>query len=180
MSADSQRDLLLEGSGRDHVFVPGGVNWRRTDFDRKRKGGALAFQWRPSDDTEIYAQVVTAKYDLAWRAFHGYTGAGEARRHLQLERGPELLRPVVGRRRRPADRTNRIIPMPGTTFDYDQNGRFIRGAIRLGGWRGTPDDETRRCTSPGISSPPATATTSSIRRPPTGRRASSISSPTTS
>src|SRR5690554_5548231 len=79
VSADSQRDLLLEGSGRDHVFVPGGVNWRRTDFDRKRKGGALAFQWRSSDDTEIYAQVVAAKYGLAWREhFMEYTGAGEA------------------------------------------------------------------------------------------------------
>ena len=53
VSSDSQRDLLLEGSGRDQVFVPGGVNWRRTDFDRKRQGGAFAFQWRPNDDTEI-------------------------------------------------------------------------------------------------------------------------------
>ena len=49
VSSDSQRDLLLEGSGRDHVFVPGGVNWRRTDFDRKRQGGAFAFQLSSPD-----------------------------------------------------------------------------------------------------------------------------------
>src|SRR5690606_7583103 len=39
-----------------------------------------------------------------------------------------------------ADRTNRLIPMPGTQFEYDENGRFLRGSIRLGGWRGMPDD----------------------------------------
>ncbi|TWT19531.1 TonB-dependent receptor [Luteimonas sp. YD-1] len=143
VSADSQRDLLLEGSGRDHVFVPGGVNWRRTDFDRKRKGGALAFQWRPSDDTEIYAQVVTAKYDLAWREhFMEYTGAGEANDTSNWNGDPNYYDQSWDGGDGLADRTNRIIPMPGTTFDYDQNGRFIRGAIRLGGWRGSPDDET--------------------------------------
>lgn len=47
---------LLEGTSFDKVYAPGGVNWRQLDFERKRNGVAGAFQWRPSDDTEIYVQ----------------------------------------------------------------------------------------------------------------------------
>src|SRR5690606_2282745 len=67
MPNEGQRDDLLAGTDFDHVFVPGGVNWRRTDFERKRQGGALVFQWRPSDDTEITTQVISTKYDMNWR-----------------------------------------------------------------------------------------------------------------
>src|SRR5690606_34947300 len=66
-SAESQRESLLAGTDFDQVFVPGGVNWRRTDFERKRQGGAFAFQWRPNQDTEVYTQFITSKYDLTWR-----------------------------------------------------------------------------------------------------------------
>src|SRR5690606_31536577 len=152
VSSDSQRDLLLEGSGRDHVFVPGGVNWRRTDFDRKRQGGALAFQWKPSDDTELYAQVITAKYDLAWREhFMEYAGAGEANDTSNWTGDPEYFDQTWDGGAGLADRTNRLIPMPGTRFEYDENGRFLRGSIRLGGWRGQPgDDSNGMYQGPGI------------------------------
>ncbi|RRN80475.1 TonB-dependent receptor [Pseudoxanthomonas sp. SGD-10] len=141
--SDSQRDLLLEGTDRDHVFVPGGVNWRRTDFDRKRQGGALVFQWRPSDDTEITTQVITSKYDMAWREHYmEYAGAGEANDTSNWTGDPNHYGNAYDGGDGLADRTNRLIPMPGTRFLYDANGRFLKGAIRLGGWRGTPDDET--------------------------------------
>jgi TonB-dependent receptor len=152
VSSDSQRDLLLEGTDRDHVFVPGGVNWRRTDFDRKRQGGAFAFQWRPSDDTEIFAQVITSKYDMTWREhFMEYAGAGEANNTANWTGDPNYYDQTWDGGNGLADRTNRLIPMPGTRFLYDENGRFLSGAIRLGGWRGQPgDDSNGMYQGPGI------------------------------
>ncbi|MDH5831110.1 TonB-dependent receptor [Luteimonas sp. M1R5S18] len=152
VSSDSQRDLLLEGSGRDQVFVPGGVNWRRTDFDRKRQGGAFAFQWRPNDDTEIYTQFITSKYDMTWREhFMEYAGAGEANNTDNWTGDPNYYGNAYDGGDGLADRTNRLIPMPGTQFEYDENGRFLRGSIRLGGWRGQPgDDSNGMYQGPGI------------------------------
>ncbi|MGJ4804662.1 TonB-dependent receptor [Luteimonas sp. SDU82] len=152
VSSDSQRDLLLEGTDRDHVFVPGGVNWRRTDFDRKRQGGAFAFQWRPSEDTEIYTQFITSKYDMTWREhFMEYAGAGEANNTDNWTGDPDYYGNAYDGGDGLADRTNRLIPMPGTRFEYDENGRFLRGSIRLGGWRGQPgDDSNGMYQGPGI------------------------------
>ena len=152
VSSDSQRDLLLEGTDRDHVFVPGGVNWRRTDFDRKRQGGAFAFQWRPSDDTEIYTQFITSKYDMTWREhFMEYAGAGEANNTDNWTGDPNYYGNSYDGGDGLADRTNRLIPMPGTQFVYDDNGRFLSGSIRLGGWRGQPgDDSNGMYQGPGI------------------------------
>ena len=152
VSSDSQRDLLLDGTDFDHVFVPGGVNWRRTDFDRKRQGGAFAFQWRPNDDTEIVTQVITSKYDMAWREhFMEYAGAGEANNTDNWTGDPNYYGNAYDGGDGLADRTNRIIPMPGTRFTYDANGRFLKGALRLGGWRGQPgDDSNGMYQGPGI------------------------------
>ena len=152
VSSDSQRDLLLEGTDFDHVFVPGGVNWRRTDFDRKRQGGAFAFQWRPSDNTEIVTQVITSKYEMTWREhFMEYAGAGEANNTDNWTGDPNYYGNAYDGGDGLADRTNRLIPMPGTRFEYDENGRFLRGSIRLGGWRGQPgDDSNGMYQGPGI------------------------------
>lgn len=56
--------VLLAGSRRSEVFVPGGVNWRRLDCERRRDGSAAAFQWKPRDATEIYAQFLRSRYDM--------------------------------------------------------------------------------------------------------------------
>ncbi|MEZ0472038.1 TonB-dependent receptor [Luteimonas salinilitoris] len=137
--AESQRDALLAGTDRDHVFVPGGVNWRRTDFERKRRGGAFALQWRPNDDTELYTQVITTKYDLTWREhFMECCGSMEKNNDDQWSGDPEQFQPVWGDGL--ADKTNNVVPMPGTRFVYDENGRFVSGTLRQGGWRGSPDD----------------------------------------
>lgn len=91
---------VLVGSGRSEVFVPGGVNWRQLDFERKRDGIAAAFQWRPSDQTEIYAQYLRSQYDMNWQERAAFFN----------------------------DSNNSISPAPGTTFQYDQNGVFQRGS----------------------------------------------------
>jgi TonB-dependent receptor len=108
--------LLVGDSGFDTVYVPAGVNWRQTYFDRKRRGAAFAAQWRPSEDTEVYAQFLTSKYQMSWREHAmSFGGSSEA-----VTSG--------------GDDTNTIMPMPGTSFTYDANGRFVSGTMRSGMW----------------------------------------------
>ncbi|WDJ86830.1 TonB-dependent receptor [Xanthomonas campestris] len=93
-------DAVLAGSGRSEVYVPGGVNWRQLDFERTRDGIAAAFQWKPSDATEIYAQFLRSRYEMNWQERAAFFN----------------------------DSNNSITPAPGTTFDYDERGAFLRGA----------------------------------------------------
>ncbi|QNH17177.1 TonB-dependent receptor [Xanthomonas sp. SS] len=99
---------LLAGTDFDKVYVPGGVNWRQLDFERKRKGVAGAFQWRPSDDTEIYVQYMRSTYDMNWQERAAFFN----------------------------DDTNAVGPAPGTTFTYDADGRFVSGSPVSSSWRG--------------------------------------------
>ncbi|KOR40520.1 TonB-dependent receptor [Xanthomonas oryzae] len=99
---------VLAGSGRDEVFVPGGVNWRQLDFERKRNGIAAAFQWKPSDATEIYVQYLRSRYDMNWQERAAFFN----------------------------DTSNDIDPAPGTTFRYDDRGGFLSGSPVSSSWRG--------------------------------------------
>ncbi|PPU02014.1 TonB-dependent receptor [Xanthomonas arboricola] len=101
-------EAVLAGSGRSDVFVPGGVNWRQLDFERKRDGIAAAFQWKPSDATEIYAQFLRSRYEMNWQERAAFFN----------------------------DSNNSITPAPGTTFDYDDRGAFLRGSPVSSSWRG--------------------------------------------
>ncbi|UKE64325.1 TonB-dependent receptor [Xanthomonas translucens pv. phlei] len=99
---------LLAGTDFDKVYVPGGVNWRQLDFERKRKGVAGAFQWRPSDDTDIYVQYMRSTYDMNWQERAAFFN----------------------------DETNLVGPAPGTSFTYDADGRFVSGSPVSSSWRG--------------------------------------------
>jgi len=99
---------LLAGTGFDWVVIPGGVNWRTLDFERKRQGAALALQWRPNENTELYTQFLRSKYNMQWRE-HSMTFGDQ----LQGADG--------------AWRDNDILPAPGTQFTYDANGVFQSG-----------------------------------------------------
>lgn len=101
-------EAVLAGSGRSEVFVPGGVNWRQLNFERKRDGIAAAFQWKPSDATEIYAQFLRSRYEMNWQERAAFFN----------------------------DSNNSITPAPGTTFDYDDRGAFLRGSPVSSSWRG--------------------------------------------
>lgn len=101
-------EAVLAGSGRSEVFVPGGVNWRQLDFERKRDGIAAAFQWKPSNATEIYAQFLRSRYEMNWQERAAFFN----------------------------DSNNSITPAPGTTFDYDDRGAFLRGSPVSSSWRG--------------------------------------------
>lgn len=52
------------GTEGESVFVPAGGGINSSFGDRERMGAAAAFQWRPSDDLEVYAQYIRSDYTL--------------------------------------------------------------------------------------------------------------------
>ncbi|WP_425600651.1 TonB-dependent receptor [Pinirhizobacter soli] len=71
--ADSQLSTRTDGlfvrpffKNADGVWVPRGADWRTLLYDRKRDGAYLAFQWRPSDDLDLYATAFQSKYHEVW------------------------------------------------------------------------------------------------------------------
>ena len=48
------------------IWVPRGADWRTLMYNRKRDGYYLAFQWRPSDDLDLYATAFQSKYHEVW------------------------------------------------------------------------------------------------------------------
>lgn len=104
----SNTAALLAGSGKDEVYVPGGVNWRTLDFQRKRTGIASALQWRPDDDTTVTLQYLRSEYKMNW---------GE---HAALFSGSS------------AD----VTPADGTEYTYDANGVFVSGSPTTAGTDG--------------------------------------------
>ncbi len=101
-------EALLAGTNFDWVYIPGGVNWRTLDFERKREGAAFALQWRPNEDTEVYTQFLRSKYNMQWREHAMVFG--------------DQLQGADG-----AWRDNDILPAPNTRFTYDANGVFQSG-----------------------------------------------------
>lgn len=104
---------VLAGTDFDQVYVPGGVNWRQLDFNRKRDGVAAAFQWRPSDATEVYVQYLRSRYESEWEERAAFFN----------------------------DSTDSIAPADGTTFTYDGNGVFMSGSPVSSSWRGNLDTD---------------------------------------
>jgi TonB-dependent receptor len=56
----------MRGGTFDCVFVPAGARWSELDFERERRGGAIALQWRPSDRVEANLQVLHSDYTMEW------------------------------------------------------------------------------------------------------------------
>lgn len=48
------------------TWVPRGADWRTLLYDRKRDGAYLAFQWRPSNNLDLYATAFQSKYHEVW------------------------------------------------------------------------------------------------------------------
>lgn len=69
----------LPGYEGQDVAVPHGAGINTTVGERKRKTGAFALQWRPSDDVEVTAQVLRSDYDFSWHdySFFALSGASD-------------------------------------------------------------------------------------------------------
>ena len=48
------------------TWVPRGADWRTLLYDRKRDGVYLAFQWRPSDNLDLFATAFQSRYHEVW------------------------------------------------------------------------------------------------------------------
>jgi len=68
----------LPGHEGEEVWVPHGAGTNTTEGDRKRKTGAVALQWRPNDDVEVYAQVLRSDYDFQWHDYSFFAYSGDA------------------------------------------------------------------------------------------------------
>jgi len=91
----------MEGGTFPCVYLPAGARWSELDFDRERVGGAVAFQWRPSDRTELSLQALHSDYTMNWTEHSAWFQAG-------------------GRDAAIA---------PGTTGNFDEDGNFVSGRL---------------------------------------------------
>ncbi len=100
---------LDASSGRD-LWTPSGLAFRTQSFDRERTGLAAAGQWRSNDRTmEATLQFLRSESTQAW-----------------TENAIESI----------VDDTEPRSPLPGTTWEYGDDGIFTRGAITTNaGWR---------------------------------------------
>ncbi|MEP6899921.1 MAG: TonB-dependent receptor [Rhodanobacter sp.] len=57
------RPFFKNASG---TWVPRGADWRTLNYDRKRDGTYLAYQWRPSSNLDIYATAFQSRYHEVW------------------------------------------------------------------------------------------------------------------
>ncbi|MBS0226466.1 MAG: TonB-dependent receptor [Proteobacteria bacterium] len=49
-----------------NTWVPRGADWRTLQYNRKRDGAYMAFQWRPNNKLELYATAFQSKYSELW------------------------------------------------------------------------------------------------------------------
>ncbi|WP_440905693.1 TonB-dependent receptor [Catenovulum sp. SX2] len=98
------------GDGSGQVWMPNASNLLMKEDDRTRKGFALATQWKPNDSMLASFQYLRSDAQLAW-----------TENALKYQGGYQ-------------DKTTR--PMPGTEFEFDDQGLFAAGTLTdSGGWR---------------------------------------------
>ena len=97
------------------VMVPTGVEYRMEDRDKTRDGLYGAFQWRPNDQTEVYATYFKSKSHLVNADHFAQTSACCSATNNQ-----NFLNQ----------------PAAGTSFTFDGNGNFLKGTIVDGGGGG--------------------------------------------
>ena len=100
----------LDTSTGSDLWTPSGLAFRTQSFDRERTGLAAAGQWRSNDRTmEATLQFLRSESTQAW-----------------TENAIESI----------VDDTGNRVPLPGTTWDYDDDGIFTGGVITSNaGWR---------------------------------------------
>lgn len=84
------------------VYVPRGADWRTYQFDRERQGAYGAIDWRANDDSlEMSLQFFDSEYQERWDESSIFVDNW------------------------PLD----IIPAEGSSFQYDENNRFMTGRL---------------------------------------------------
>lgn len=108
-------DNAIAGQPKSRVFVPVGVQYRNNHQDRNRTGFYGAFQWRPSDNLELYTTLFRTEAKQTFQDRFAQTSACCSATNNQSF--------VVG-------------PATGTSFTYDADGNFLKGQLVDGGGGG--------------------------------------------
>ncbi len=133
--ANRFRDVFGDNTLR---YIPANVNMRENEYDRERKGLALAFQYQnPAETVVLTTQYNRSEYDNAWEEY--VVGAALADLSFSQSLFYELT-PFTG-----AEARDNTLPQPapGTgPFEFDENGLFQSGTFTTGtGWWGGNSDE---------------------------------------
>ena len=92
----------VPGFEGQEVSVPHGAGINTTIGDRKRNTSAVALQWRPNDDVEVYLQALRSDYKFQWRDYTFFAYTGETT----------------------------IEPVPGSDFAVNDRNEFVSGTFQ--------------------------------------------------
>lgn len=108
-------DNSIAGQTLDQVYVPSGIQYRNNHQDRTRSGYYAAFQWRPSDNLELYATFFRTEAEQILKDRFAQTSACCSATNNQ-----SFL----------------VQPATGSNFVFDSNGNFVSGQLVDGGGGG--------------------------------------------
>ncbi|WP_407353131.1 TonB-dependent receptor [Luteimonas sp. R10] len=85
-----------------NVSVPRGAGINTTNGERDRETSAIALQWRPNDDVEVYLQALRSDYEFSWLdySFFAYSGGSP------------------------------MVPVPGSSFVVNDRDEFVSGTFQ--------------------------------------------------
>jgi iron complex outermembrane receptor protein len=120
-------DVAAYGGGTK--WIPGGVDIRENTYNRTRKGGSFATQWRSPEDTLLATlQYNYSEYENNWEEYSLTAGVGDSQQPQGLVLNSQFSRNPAGT---PA-------------YEFDSRGVFVRGVINdvADGWAGPINNPT--------------------------------------
>lgn len=92
----------VPGHEGQNISVPRGAGINTTNGERDRETSAIALQWRPNDDVEVYLQALRSDYTFSWLdySFFAYSGGSEMQ------------------------------PVPGSSFVVNDRNEFVSGTFQ--------------------------------------------------
>jgi TonB-dependent receptor len=92
----------VPGHEGQNISVPRGAGINTTNGERDRQTSAIALQWRPNDDVEVYLQALRSDYNFSWLdySFFAYSGGSEMQ------------------------------PVPGSSFVVNDRNEFVSGTFQ--------------------------------------------------
>jgi TonB-dependent receptor len=116
-------DVAAYGGGTK--WIPGGVDIRQNTYDRTRKGGSFATQWKsPNDALLATLQYNRSEYENNWEEYSLTASVGDSQQPQGLVLNSEFATHPTG----------------SSPYEFDSRGVFVRGLINdVGnGWVGDP------------------------------------------
>ena len=120
-------DVAAYGGGTK--WIPGGVDIRQNTYDRTRKGGSFATQWKsPNDSLLATLQYNRSEYENNWEEYSLTAGVGDSQQPQGLVLNSQFSK----------------APSGASPYEFDSRGVFVRGLINdvSDGWAGAINNPT--------------------------------------